>query len=421
MMKLNRRTIFNAGTRLSVPIIAVSILAACQSQPSKETAQEGQSMQNIRVATFNVSMEATNYQTDRSAKPSLKTLIDALASGNNQQIKNIAEIIQRTRPNIILLNEFDYVANPKVGIEQFISGYLQQSQNGQAPINYPHIYLAPVNTGVKTGLSGDSVKLSHYGFGKYAGQYGMVLLSQFPIDSSNARTFQKFLWRDMPNNLLPVDASGASWYAKNEVDIMRLSSKSHWDLPVDVCGTTIHVLASHPTPPVFDGPEDRNGRRNHDELRFWRDYIEGNANSYHYDDLNTSGGIQDNNPFIILGDLNASSVEGDGHPNAVAQLLQHTKIAKYPAPESDGGKANKPDNPYAASHTAGWGMRADYVLPSSDMTVTASGVFWPSSAEDTSYLVADRRASSDHRLVWADISLPAKANSATNNTPECNK
>ena len=36
---------------------------------------------------------------------------------------------------------------------------------------------------------------------------------------------------------------------------------------------TVHVLASHPTPPTFDGAEDRNGRRNHDEIRFWADYV----------------------------------------------------------------------------------------------------------------------------------------------------
>ena len=35
---------------------------------------------------------------------------------------------------------------------------------------------------------------------------------------------------------------------------------------------TVHFLVSHPTPPVFDGPEDRNGPRNYDEIRFWADY-----------------------------------------------------------------------------------------------------------------------------------------------------
>ena len=60
---------------------------------------------------------------------------------------------------------------------------------------------------------------------------------------------------------------------EEELEVVRLSSKSHWDVPVKVGGHTVHVLASHPTPPTFDGEEDRNGRRNHDEIRFWADYV----------------------------------------------------------------------------------------------------------------------------------------------------
>ena len=55
--------------------------------------------------------------------------------------------------------------------------------------------------------------------------------------------------------------------------------------------TTLHVLASHPTPPTFDGPEDRNGRRNHDEIRFWADYISPGQSGYIVDDEGRSGGI----------------------------------------------------------------------------------------------------------------------------------
>lgn len=57
--------------------------------------------------------------------------------------------------------------------------------------------------------------------------------------------------------------------------VLRLSSKSHWDLPDYVGDRVVHVLAAHPTPPVFDGPEDRNGLRNADEIRFWADYVAG--------------------------------------------------------------------------------------------------------------------------------------------------
>jgi hypothetical protein len=44
-----------------------------------------------------------------------------------------------------------------------------------------------------------------------------------------------------------------------ELEVFRLSSKSHWDVPIVIGRKTVHFLVSHPTPPVFDGPEDRNG------------------------------------------------------------------------------------------------------------------------------------------------------------------
>ena len=138
-------------------------------------------------------MEATNYV---KQNPSLDTLTGLLASGENQQIKNIAEIIQITRPDIILLNEFDYIPNAEKGIKAFVTGYLAKSQNGQAAIDYPYFYIAPVNTGVDSGHDLDNdgkasgAGADAFGFGLYPGQYGMALLSKYPIDTDKVRTFQ---------------------------------------------------------------------------------------------------------------------------------------------------------------------------------------------------------------------------------------
>ncbi|ATD01581.1 endonuclease/exonuclease/phosphatase family protein [Pseudoalteromonas spongiae] len=387
----------------------LGMLLGCSAVPTpQQDVKNTNENKVLRIATFNVSMEATNYQSsEQSATKSTlnaNALTQALASGNEQQINNIAEIIQRTRPDIILLNEFDYIAKREKGIDLFKTAYLEVSQNGLAPITYPYVYLAPVNTGVKTELKGDAVKLTHFGFGRYAGQYGMVLLSKYPIVSEQVRTFQHFLWQDMPNNLMPVNPNGSQWYSSDERAIMRLSSKSHWDVPVNVCDNTIHVLASHPTPPVFDGEEDRNGKRNHDEIRFWRDYISPSSNHYIYDDNGRHGGVSPES-FVILGDLNASAVEGDAHPNAINQLLFHPDVNHYGAPKSEGGLQNKLENTHAATHTAGWGMRADYVLPSANLKVLNSAVFWPAKGKQGAHLVANRSASSDHRLVWVDVKI----------------
>lgn len=79
---------------------------------------------------------------------------------------------------------------------------------------------------------------------------------------------------------------------------------------MDVNGTTIHVLAAHPTPPSFDGAEQRNKRRNFDEIRLWADYVANRAD-YLYDDAN----------FVILGDYNSDPLDGDSYPGAIDQLL----------------------------------------------------------------------------------------------------
>jgi hypothetical protein len=109
-----------------------------------------------------------------------------------------------------------------------------------------------------------------HGFGVFEGQFGMLVLSKYPIDTCAVRTFQQFRWADMPGAMLPDDPAtpaAQDWYSPEILDVLRLSSKSHWDLPIRVGRSTVHFLVSHPTPPTFDGAEDRNGT--HDEIRFW--------------------------------------------------------------------------------------------------------------------------------------------------------
>jgi len=367
----------------------------------------------LRVATFNVSMEALNYLPYvRGKTPDVKgnELSSALNNGN-QQIKNIAEIIQSVDPDIILLNEFDREDDSHQSLKTFLKQYLAKGQGKQKSVVYPYFYQGGVNTGVPTkfdlnndGSSGKSPS-DNYGFGYFPGHFGMALLSKYPLDTNKIRTFQKFKWKDMPNALKPFDPeTKKSWFSDEAWQDMRLSSKSHWDIPINVNGKTIHILASHPTPPVFDGPEDRNGKRNHDEIRFWRDYISGSS-SYIYDDQGSKGGLSLGQAFIILGDQNASAVDGDAITTGITALLTDDKI-QDPKPESLAGKMHKKDNPNAKNHTAHWGMRADYVLPSrQSFKITGSAVYWPQPSEETHRLVKDRAASSDHRLVWVDLEL----------------
>ncbi|MDZ7959978.1 MAG: phytase [Aulosira sp. DedQUE10] len=391
------------------------------------------SINTIRFSQFNASL---NRNTDG------QLITTDLSTPNNAQAKAVAEIIQRNNPDILLINEFDYVqGNPLKAVQLLQQNYLAVSQNGTNPVNYPYIYIAPSNTGIASGfdLNNDSIVVTTpgangygddaFGFGNFPGQFGMLLLSKYPIDTANVRTFQNFLWKDMPDSLLSTVStpnSNTPWYSPEEQNALRLSSKNHWDVPIKINGETIHVLVSHPTPPTFDGTEDRNGKRNHDEIRFWADYITPGKGDYIYDDAGKKGGIASGSSFVIMGDQNADLVDGDSFDNAIRQLLQNPGINTNFIPTSPGapqqaalqgganvnqkGNANFDTADFA--DTAPGNLRTDYVLPSADLTISNSAVYWPANTDPNFPLVGTFNASlpggfpsSDHRLVYADVEV----------------
>ncbi|MGQ4647621.1 phytase [Lyngbya aestuarii] len=379
---------------------------------------------SIRFASFNASLNR-----DQEGE-----LIADLSTPDNQQARNTAEIIQRVNPDVVLINEFDFDAN-ETAANLFQQNYLSVSQNGTTTVEYPFVYLAPSNTGIPSGFDLDNNgevggPNDAYGFGFFPGQFGMVVYSKYPIDTANIRTFQNFLWKDMPDGLLPDDPAtpeANDWYSPEELEVLPLSSKSHWDIPILVDGEVIHVLTSHPTPPVFDGPEDRNGRRNHDEIRFWADYITPEQGSYIYDDQGVVGGLTPGSQFVIMGDQNADPFDGDSTDNAVGQLLDNPLINTSVTPSSIGGSdasvrqggANLSHQGNPALDTADFNdaegasgnLRADYVLPSQNLPISEAAVFWPPATDPLFPLVGEFDPnlqptgfpSSDHRLVWVDV------------------
>ena len=125
----------------------------------------------------------------------------------------------------------------------------------------------------------------------------------------------------MPEASQPVQPDGTAFYPEATWQSLRLSSKSHWDLAIDLDGVELHLLAAHPTPPVFDGQEDRNGRRNFDEIRFWRDYTDPAGAAWVIDDDGLAGSLGKDTRFVIAGDLNAYPHDGDSRTGAISQLL----------------------------------------------------------------------------------------------------
>jgi hypothetical protein len=400
----------------TLSLVALDAAAVAASRDVAGGSHDGRS---ARFATFNASL-------NRAADGEL---VADLSTPDDVQAQAVAEVIQRVRPDVLLINEFDFDAEG-LAARLFQRNYLSVGHNGARPISYLYRFVAPSNTGIPSGFDLDNNGSvggpnDAFGFGGFPGQFGMAVFSRYPILRDDIRTFQRLLWKDMPGALLPDDPAtpaAADWYSPEELAVFRLSSKSHWDLPVQVDGKVIHTLVSHPTPPVFDGPEDRNGTRNHDEIRLWSDYVLPSRSSYIYDDQGERGGLKPGARFVIMGDQNSDPLDGDSVPGAAQQLLENPRVNATRTPASPGGPeqaalqggANLTQRGDPAFDTADFldvpgpgNLRADYVLPSKNLRILDGAVFWPLSTDPLFRLVGTFPfPTSDHRLVWVDVRVP---------------
>ena len=370
------------------------------------------------------------------------------------QIRNVAEVIQRMNPDVFVLAEFDNdgEGSDNTAIDDFQTNYLMIPQKDTlSGLNYKNIMNVPTNTGELSDYD-----LNHngrkdgpddaWGHGFFHGQYAFAVFAKEGYPFGQHRTFREFKWSHMPGAENPTcdkvtTLDYCPWYSEKVWSEMRLSSKNHIDLPVEIpdmtgTGHNVHFLVSHPTPPVFDFTAKHNYKRNQAEIQFWIDYIE--RKDYFYrttDDQDNPGPIADNAYFIITGDLNADPDFGDGHRETIQALLTHDlvntsatvgdlKPKSHGAPEflatdCNADRYNCARNKNNETVTSTFTLRADYVIPSKNFTVLNSGVFWPSEGEDGRYLVkdpdlgVDKGVSSDHRMVWVDLYIPSKS---TNNT-----
>ena len=437
--------------------IALAALSGCNSDSSVETYTEA------RFATFNLSFDRATYE-DLVAEMTLSreeqsALIERYKNDDASltekeietaekviQIRNVAETIQRVRPNAFVLAEFnnDGTGKDMKALNGFHDNYLAHSQNDQKPIAFAYKKNVATNTGLPSeydlNLDGSASGTGDdaWGFGFYHGQYAFAVFSQFEIDEDNVRTFQNFKWKDMPGEKnieivnceveLPTGKEcGDAWYSDEAWAEFPLSSKNHADIPVIIPqpngeNEVVHFLVSHPAPPIFDNPAKHNTERNRAELQFWNDYID--SKNYMYDDKGVYGGLPAGSNFVVAGDLNADHQMGDGDRETIANLITHSMVniegtlGSF-APASKGGEyclnegicTRNPDTPHVENITSTSGLRLDYVIPSATLDVKGSGVFWPAGNEDGYYLVYDEElgnskgVSSDHRMVWVDLDL----------------
>lgn len=337
----------------------------------------------IRLAIYNVSMSRKG--------PGI--LLRDISSGKDDQTITIIQILQKVEPDILLILDFDNDAEMRT-LKSF------QERLAANEIHFPYLFAPMQNAGVPSGLDLNADgrlggPADAFGYGLFRGQGQMALLSKFPINSTKAHDFSAFLWRDLAGADLPNHVDGKPFPSKDAQQAMRLSSKSHWVVPVETPDGTLNILASHHSPPVFDGPEDMNGKRNKDEARFWLKYLSDVAPAN----------------IVMMAGLNADPFDGDGAHEQVKQLLDHPRL-QDPKPASDGGlaAANKLHRGDPSLDTADWrddepgNLRVDYILPDATMKVGDAGVFWPAPDHPDAEMIED--AGTSHRLVWVDVELP---------------
>ncbi len=363
----------------------------------------------IRVATFNVSLH----------RKKLGELSNDL-KGDHQQALRLAKIIQAVSPDILLANEVDYDGGESAKL--LLDKYFGKAKDD--PRRLAYVYTSESNTGIPSEIDIDKNGRiggpnDAFGYGEYPGQYGLAVFSRYPIIEQEVRSFQKLLWSSMPGGLRPMNRDGTPFWSDEIWKKLRLSSKTHVDVPVDIDGKRLHIIASHPTPPVFDKEEDKNGCRNHDEIRLLRDYIAGGPGTeYLRSDQGTVGPLDASASFVVMGDLNADPNDGSGKPEGIRALLECPRVNSKVVPRSEGakqaaelqGRENKKHRGDPAEDTGDFNdnnpgnLRCDFVLPSAECEIVASGVFWPT-IEQLEAIDKDLLGASDHRLVWMDIRL----------------
>jgi len=283
--------------------------------------------------------------------------------GNDPQIEAFKHLMVKVRPDIIALQGIDF------DLRNAALGALIQDLAASGLV-YSHSFASAPNSGQTSGLDmNGNGRLGEaddaHGFGRFSGMGGMAVLSRFPIQHNAVEDYTHMLWRDLKGHIYPIQ-NGKPFGGPAVFDKHRLSSKGHWVVPIHTGAFgTLRLMTFHATPPVFDGAEDRNGRRNHDEVAFWLKYLEQDSSPL---------------PFILAGTANTDPIRGDGRPEAITALLSNPQIQN---PFDDSPTANFTDP------TPG-DLRVDYLLPSTEWRVLDHGLI-------------SKPVASRHSLLWIDI------------------
>ena len=338
-------------------------------------------------------MRIAFWRIDLGARGPGYALRDILAGDALPRAK--AALVAHLAPDILVLSGLDHDA----GLQTLSAFGVLIAEQGHS---LPHGFAFPSNAGQRTGrdMTGDGrddTPDDTQGYGHFTGERALALLSRWPVDVAGARDFSTFLWRDLPGALLPE-------LDPEILDLQRLSSTGHWDIPVTIApGQTLHLLIYQAGPPVFGRHATRNLRRNHDETAFWTAFLDARLHM-----------PPPPAPLVVVGGSNLDPFDGDGMHGAMQTLLAHPAL-QDPMPRSTGAVLAASD-PASAGHlgphaldTVHWpdepgNLRVSYILPGTNLRVQNAGVFWPRpDSAEAAFLGPSDAPIARHRPVWVDI------------------
>lgn len=338
------------------------------------------SAESLRIALWNIELERRG--------PGL--LLRDILSGKDAQVEASLAVIAALKADVLLLAGFDYD-------HDLLAAKAFARRLTESGTSYPHLFSRRSNRGLPTGLDLDGdgrrgTARDAQGYGHFSGQSALLLLSNRRIDEAGLRDFSTLLWRDLPNALLPDDMTAEAR------DLQRLSTTGHYELPLLLeNGRDLRLLFWHATPPVFDGPEDRNGRRNHDETAFWLALLGGRLTV-----------PPPEPPFLILGTANLDPEDGDGRREAIRSLLSHPdlldSLPKWPEAPPEPAHRGDPQLDTALLSEIG-GLRLEVMLTSQDIPLRRSGIL---RADPESPFGQTLARASRHFPIWLEIDLPLK-------------
>ena len=325
----------------------------------------------LRIALWNADLSA----------PGPGLMLQRIARGG-PQVDAVVAVIAAMDADVLVLGGLDHDLRGE-GLTAL------EARLAEAGAPYPHRMALRPNSGMASGLDLDGNGITGepqdaQGYGRFAGQGAMAVLSRLPL--GEAVDYSAFLWADLPGNLMPPAAPEVK-------AAQRLSSGGHWAVPVLLPdGRRLTLLTFYATPPVFDGPEDRNGRRNHDEVAFWLHLLAG--------DLPFAPPAP---PFVLLGQTNLDPADGEGQREAVSALLHHPAL-QDPAPRGSAKRSDPGQTGDTALDTALYpglgGLRVEVILPSAELAVKGAAIVWPPPDDP---LAPALEAASRHRPLWVDL------------------